>query len=239
MPRGTPVWRSEKMMFIHCGGVTRIMICDEAGVAGPIPIPSSTAPPIASIGDFESVSEVARRVKNASVAGLARASDKDIDRCAEALRDAQHPRIHTFISTSPVHMKYKLQMEPERVLELIAASVSRARNRVADVEWSAEDGTRTEIDFLCRCVEIAINAGATTINIPDTVGYITPAEYEARALELATTPAQLGAIRNRIAATIGSSALYDTARHCRHLETAYTTIWQRHLRGESPQSFSV
>ncbi|MBI1981510.1 MAG: 2-isopropylmalate synthase [Methylocystis sp.] len=134
--------------------------------------------PIASPGDFESVSEVARRVKNAAVAGLARASEKDIDRCAEALREAKRPRIHTFISTSPVHMKYKLQMEPERVLEMVSASVARARNHVADVEWSAEDGTRTELDFLCRCVEAAIKAGATTINIPDTVGYITPAEYE-------------------------------------------------------------
>jgi 2-isopropylmalate synthase len=135
--------------------------------------------PIASQGDFESVFEIAKRVKNATVAGLARANDKDIDRCAEAVRGAKRPRIHTFISTSPVHMKYKLQMEPERVLEKIAASVTRARNHVVDVEWSAEDGTRTEPDFLCRCVETAINAGATTINIPDTVGYSTPQEYEA------------------------------------------------------------
>jgi 2-isopropylmalate synthase len=135
--------------------------------------------PIASEGDFESVSEVAKRVQNASVAGLARASEKDIDRCAEALRAARRPRIHTFISTSPVHMKYKLQMEPARVLELVASSVTRARNHVAEVEWSAEDGTRTELDFLCRAVEIAIKAGATTINIPDTVGYSTPTEYEA------------------------------------------------------------
>jgi len=135
--------------------------------------------PIASPGDFESVFEIARRVKNGSVAGLARASEKDIDRCAEALREARRPRIHTFISTSPLHMKYKLQLEPARVLELIASSVTRARNHVADVEWSAEDGTRTEFDFLCRAVEIAIKAGATTINIPDTVGYTTPAEYEA------------------------------------------------------------
>jgi len=134
--------------------------------------------PIASQGDFESVSEVARSVKNGSVAGLARASEKDIDRCAEALRAAKRPRIHTFISTSPVHMKYKLQLEPSRVLELVASSVTRARNQVEDVEWSAEDGTRTEFDFLCRAVETAIKAGATTINIPDTVGYATPAEYE-------------------------------------------------------------
>ncbi len=89
------------------------------------------------------------------------------------------PRIHTFLSTSPVHMKYKLQKEPEEVLALVASSVTRARNWVEDVEWSAEDGTRTEIDFLCRCVEAAIKAGATTINIPDTVGYATPDEYRA------------------------------------------------------------
>ena len=107
------------------------------------------------------MSEVARRVKNASVAGLSRAAPKDIDRCAEAVRHARIPRIHTFISTSPVHMQYKLQMTPEKVLELIASSVSRARNHVEFVEWSAEDGTRTEHDFLCRAVETAINAGAT------------------------------------------------------------------------------
>ncbi|MCW2315142.1 2-isopropylmalate synthase [Rhodoblastus acidophilus] len=135
--------------------------------------------PIASQGDFESVSEIARRVKNASVAGLSRAQAKDIDRCAEAVKHARIPRIHTFISTSPVHMRYKLQMEPAKVLELIASSVSRARNHVEFVEWSAEDGTRTEPDFLCRAVETAINAGATTINIPDTVGYTTPDEYRA------------------------------------------------------------
>lgn len=135
--------------------------------------------PIASIGDFEAVAEIARRVKRATVAGLSRAALKDIDRCAEAVRHAVNPRIHTFISTSPVHMKYKLQMEPDAVLEMIVASVSRARNHVADVEWSAEDGTRTEHDFLCRAVEAAIKAGATTINIPDTVGYTVPEEYQA------------------------------------------------------------
>ncbi len=135
--------------------------------------------PIASQGDFESVSEIARRVKNASIAGLSRASAKDIDRCAEAVKHARVPRIHTFISTSPVHMQHKLQMTPEKVLELIASSVSRARNHVEFVEWSAEDGTRTEHDFLCRAVETAIAAGATTINIPDTVGYATPDEYRA------------------------------------------------------------
>ena len=133
--------------------------------------------PIASEGDFEAVSEIARRVKRATVAGLARAGQKDIDRAGEAVKHAVNPRIHTFISTSPVHMKHKLQLEPEKVLDLVTSSVTRARNWVADVEWSAEDGTRTEMDFLCRCVEAAIKAGATTINIPDTVGYTVPEEY--------------------------------------------------------------
>ena len=134
--------------------------------------------PIASDGDFEAVTAIAKRVKRATVAGLARAAAKDIDRCAEAVRHAARPRIHTFISTSPLHMKYKLQKDPSEVLDMITAQCSRARNLVDDVEWSAEDGTRTEIDFLCRSVELAIKAGATTINIPDTVGYTVPEEYE-------------------------------------------------------------
>ncbi|HAT85596.1 MAG TPA: 2-isopropylmalate synthase, partial [Rhizobiales bacterium] len=132
--------------------------------------------PIASNGDFEAVSEIAKVVKNSTVCGLSRAGSKDIDRAGEAIKHAEKGRIHTFISTSPVHMKFKLQMEPDRVYEKVIESVTRARNWVDDVEWSAEDGTRTEFDFLCRCVEAAINAGATTINIPDTVGYTAPEE---------------------------------------------------------------
>jgi 2-isopropylmalate synthase len=135
--------------------------------------------PIASNGDFEAVTEIAQVVKTATVAGLARAGFADIDRAGEAVRHAKRPRIHTFISTSPVHMKYKLQKEPDAVLAMVVASVTRARNLVDDVEWSCEDGTRTEHDFLCRCVEAAIKAGATTINIPDTVGYTVPDEYRA------------------------------------------------------------
>jgi len=135
--------------------------------------------PIASEGDFEAVHEIAKRTKNAVVCGLSRAAPKDIDRCAEAIRPAERRRIHTFISTSPVHMKWKLQMTPEQVYELVIQQVTRARNHTDDVEWSAEDGTRTEHDFLCRCVEAAIKAGATTINIPDTVGYTVPEEYAA------------------------------------------------------------
>jgi 2-isopropylmalate synthase len=133
--------------------------------------------PIASQGDFESVAEIAKRSQNAVIAGLSRASPKDIDRCAEAVKHARQPRIHTFLSTSPVHMKWKLQKEPHEVYEMVVDQVTRARNHVDDVEWSAEDGTRTEHDFLCRCVEAAIKCGATTINIPDTVGYTVPEEY--------------------------------------------------------------
>ena len=133
--------------------------------------------PIASDGDFEAVREIAKRTKNAVVCGLSRAAHKDIDRCAEAIRPARRGRIHTFLSTSPVHMKYKLQMEPADVHEMVISQVTRARNHTYDVEWSSEDGTRTEFDFLCRCVESAIKAGATTINIPDTVGYSVPEEY--------------------------------------------------------------
>ncbi len=136
--------------------------------------------PIASAGDFESVKAVAGQVKNAVVAGLCRATHKDIDAAAEALKPAKRQRIHTFISTSPLHMKHKLQMEPEAVIEAIRDSVSYARKFSDDVEWSAEDGSRSEDDFLCRAVETAIKAGATTINIPDTVGYAMPADYAAR-----------------------------------------------------------
>jgi 2-isopropylmalate synthase len=133
--------------------------------------------PIASRGDFEAVREVARTVKNSQVAGLARATNKDIDRAWEALQNAAHPRIHTFISTSPLHMKFKLQMEPEAVHQAVIDSVSYARNLCDNVEWSPEDGTRTDPDFLARCVESAIKAGAGTINIPDTVGYTVPEEF--------------------------------------------------------------
>jgi 2-isopropylmalate synthase len=133
--------------------------------------------PVASEGDFAAVHEIAKRTKNAVICGLARAAQKDIDRAGEAIKPAQRGRIHTFISTSPVHMKWKLQMEPEKVYEMVISSVTRARNHTDDVEWSCEDGTRTEHDFLCRCVEAAIKAGATTINVPDTVGYTVPEEY--------------------------------------------------------------
>ncbi|MEE9547452.1 MAG: 2-isopropylmalate synthase, partial [Hyphomicrobium sp.] len=133
--------------------------------------------PIASEGDFEAVSAIAKRVKKATVAGLARAIFADIDRAGEAVRHAKRGRIHTFVSTSPIHLAHQMRKTEAEVLEIITATVTRARNLVEDVEWSAMDATRTSIDYLCRCVEAAIKAGATTINLPDTVGYATPEEY--------------------------------------------------------------
>ena len=135
--------------------------------------------PVASNGDFEAVREIAATLRNATVCGLARAHDSDIDRAGEALQSARRKRIHTFISTSPLHMKYKLRMAPDDVHAAVISSVRRARNYTDDVEWSPEDGSRSEHDFLCRCVEAAIDAGATTVNIPDTVGYAMPEEFGA------------------------------------------------------------
>ena len=132
---------------------------------------------IASNGDFESIKKISEILDGPIICSLSRAAHKDIDRSAEALKYAKRKRIHTFLSTSPLHMKYKLQMEPSDVLDMVIDSVSYARNKVDDVEWSPEDGSRTEHDFLCRCVEAAIKAGATTINIADTVGYAIPEEF--------------------------------------------------------------
>jgi 2-isopropylmalate synthase len=135
--------------------------------------------PIASNGDFEAVSLIAQQVKNATVAGLARAISADIARAGEAVRHAAKPRIHTFVSTSPIHLAHQMRKTEEEVLEIITTTVTQARNLIEDIEWSAMDATRTPIDYLCRCVEAAIKAGATTINLPDTVGYATPDEYRA------------------------------------------------------------
>ncbi len=135
--------------------------------------------PIASNGDFEAVSLIAKQVKRATVAGLARAISADIARAGEAVRHAARPRIHTFVSTSPIHLAHQMRKSEEEVLEIITKTVTQARNLIEDIEWSAMDATRTPIDYLCRCVEAAIKAGATTINLPDTVGYATPDEYRA------------------------------------------------------------
>ena len=134
---------------------------------------------ISSEGDFQAVSEVGKQCERAVVASLARAGAADIDRAWEALRHAKRPRIHTFIATSPLHMRVKLGRSPDEVLEAIDASVRLARKLCPDVEWSAEDATRSEPDFLARAIETAITAGARTINLPDTVGYATPETYGA------------------------------------------------------------
>ncbi|WP_298909966.1 2-isopropylmalate synthase [uncultured Aliiroseovarius sp.] len=131
--------------------------------------------PIASEGDFAAVSEIAERSKNSMICGLSRANFKDIDRCAEAVRKAAKPRIHTFIGTSPLHRAIP-NLTQDEMADLIHETVSHARNLVDNVQWSPMDATRTEHDYLCRVIEIAIKAGATTINIPDTVGYTAPRE---------------------------------------------------------------
>jgi len=133
--------------------------------------------PIASEGDFQAVRAVAGEIRNASVAALCRTRKNDIDRAWEAIREAQRPRLHTFIASSDIHMKYKLRMTAEQVLQAITEAVSRARQYTAEVEFSAEDASRSDPDFIVEVVRTAIRAGATTINLPDTVGYATPAEY--------------------------------------------------------------
>ena len=134
---------------------------------------------MASNGDFESVREIAGRIKNAVVCSLARAKHADIERAAEALKPAKRSRIHTFISTSDIHLKYQFRLTREEVLEIIADTVKLARKYTDNVEWSAMDATRSDRDYLCKAVEIAIKSGATTVNIPDTVGYATPDDYGA------------------------------------------------------------
>ncbi len=133
--------------------------------------------PIASSGDFEAVKSVAELIKDSTVCGLARTGYGDIDAAAEALKPAKSARIHTFIATSPIHMERKLNMQPDEVVEAAVKAVKRARKYTDDVEFSPEDAGRSEVDFLCRIIEAVIAAGATTINIPDTVGYSIPAQF--------------------------------------------------------------
>lgn len=133
--------------------------------------------PIASPGDFESVQAVADVVKDSTICGLARALDKDIDRAGEALKGANSSRIHTFIATSPIHMEKKLRMTPDQVVEQAVHAVKRAGKWTDNIEFSPEDAGRSELDFLCRVIEAVIDAGARTINIPDTVGYNVPEQF--------------------------------------------------------------
>lgn len=133
--------------------------------------------PASSPKAFEAVRKISEVVKSATVAGLCRATREDIEKAAQAIKPAKNKRIHVFIATSPLHMKYKLKMEPVDVLEKITEMVSYAKGYCDDIEFSAEDATRSDKDFLCKAVELAIDAGATVVNIPDTVGYTMPDEY--------------------------------------------------------------
>jgi len=135
--------------------------------------------PIASIGDFEAVREIARTVRGSTICGLARCNDADIDRAWEALQDAESSRIHVFLATSAIHREFKLKMDKEEIVRRAIEGVRRAVGYCKDIEFSPEDASRTEVSFLCEVVEAAIEAGATTINIPDTVGYATPAHMAA------------------------------------------------------------
>ena len=155
----------------------KLLVADTLDIMGVDVIEAGFA--MASNGDFESVREIAKRVKNAVVCSLARAKTADIERAAEALEPAERKRIHTFISTSDIHLKYQFRLTHEQVLEIITDTVKLARNYTDDVEWSAMDATRSDKDYLCKAVETAIKAGATTVNIPDTVGYATPDDYGA------------------------------------------------------------
>lgn len=133
--------------------------------------------PIASPGDFEAVNRISKEIKGVVIAGLCRAKDEDIERAAEALKPAEQRRIHTFIATSDIHLKYKLRMDRDQVIEAAVRAVKKARQYTDDVEFSAEDATRSDWDYLCKVIEEVIKAGATTVNIPDTVGYTVPQEY--------------------------------------------------------------
>jgi 2-isopropylmalate synthase len=135
--------------------------------------------PAASPGDFSAVKDIAESITESTIAGLARAVEGDIDSVAEAIKPARSGRIHTFIATSPVHMKEKLRMEPDQVIEQAVWAVKHACQYTDDVEFSPEDAGRSEPDFLCRIIEAVIKAGATTVNIPDTVGYNVPEQFGA------------------------------------------------------------
>ena len=133
--------------------------------------------PIASQGDFKAVQEISRNIKGSSICALSRALEKDIERAADSLIDAKFPRIHTFIATSPIHMEKKLKMQPSEVIKTAVDAIALAKKFTNDVEFSPEDAGRSDLDFLCDVIESAIDAGANTINIPDTVGYNLPHQF--------------------------------------------------------------
>jgi 2-isopropylmalate synthase len=184
---GASMTRDEKVRIAHALERMRVDVI-EAGF------------PMASRGDFEAVGAVARAVKESTVCGLARAIEADIDRAGEALKDARQPRIHTFIATSPIHMEKKLRMTPDQVIEQAVRAVKRARTYTDDIEFSPEDAGRSEHDFLCRILEAVIAAGASTVNIPDTVGY--------------SLPDQFGAMIRHLIEQVGNSDRAVLSVHC-------------------------
>jgi 2-isopropylmalate synthase len=133
--------------------------------------------PIASEGDYAAVKAVAAQCRRVTVAALCRTAEQDVARAAEALKDAAHPRIHTFCATSDIHLEHKLKKSRSEVIDMTRAAVRQARNYAEDVEFSAEDATRSDINYLCEVLEAAVDAGASVLNVPDTVGYTTPVEY--------------------------------------------------------------
>jgi 2-isopropylmalate synthase len=133
--------------------------------------------PIASEGDFAAVKAIAAHCRNVKVAALCRTAEQDVSRAAEALKNAAHPRIHTFVATSDIHLEHKLKKTRAEVIEMTHAAVTQARSYAEEVEFSAEDATRSDINYLCEVLEVAVDAGARVINVPDTVGYTTPMEY--------------------------------------------------------------
>src|SRR6202166_4758318 len=148
--------------------------------------------PIASPGDFEAVQSIARQVQGPIICGLARCNEADIDRAWDALKDSPKPRIHVFLATSSIHREFKLHMAKDEIVRRAVAGVQRARSYCADVEFSPEDAARTELDFLAEVVEKAIDAGATTVNIPDTVGYAVPSQYAAAIAHLKKNVRNIG-----------------------------------------------
>ena len=156
--------------------------------------------PIASDGDFAAVQLIAREIRRPSVAALARCKQEDVQRAWEAVRDAERPRIHTFLATSDIHLQFKLKITRAEALEQTRSAVALAKSYCDDIEFSPEDATRSEFDFLCEVLEAAIEAGATTLNIPDTVGYTYPAEY--------------GALIQKLRARVGNSHKVIFSVHC-------------------------
>jgi 2-isopropylmalate synthase len=163
---GCSMSQPQKLRFAHALAELKVDVI-EAGF------------PFASIGDFESVARIASEVKGPIIAGLARAQASDIERCWEAVKNASKPRIHTFLATSPIHREHKLRMSTDQVIKQAVQAVKLARSLCADIEFSAEDATRSEPEFLAEVLEAVLEAGASTLNIPDTVGYTTPEEYGA------------------------------------------------------------